>query len=83
MITDDKEKTEVLNACFSSISPQKIVYDLPGKCEVQKEGTGLPLEIDKQIVKGYLTTLNESKSLGPDKQHPRICIEGIGSVTVL
>ena len=35
-------------------------------------GIGLPLEIDKQIVKEYLTTLNEFKSSGPDELHPRV-----------
>ena len=36
-----QQKGETFNSYFSSVFFQRIVYDLPGKCEVQMEGTGL------------------------------------------
>ena len=66
MITDDKEKAEMINSYFCSVFSQRIEYNAPNKCEVQVAGTGWQLEIDKQIVKVYLTTLDEFRSPGPD-----------------
>ena len=75
LITEDKEKAEVFNSYFGSVFSQKRVYDPPGKPEVQTEGAGLQLEIDRQMVKEHLITLNEFKSPGPDELHPRVIKE--------
>ena len=75
MITEDKDKVEVLNSYISSVFSHKTDYEFPNKLEVQGKGTGLQLEIDKQIVKEYFTTLNEFRPLGPDELHPRVLKE--------
>ena len=43
----------------------------------------MQLEIDKQTVKEYLTTLNELKSLGPDELQPRILKELAEDITTI
>ena len=73
MMTDDKEKAEVLNSYFSSVSSHRTAYEPPEKCEVWEEGTGLQLEIDKQIVN--FSSLNEVQSPGPDELHVRVLKE--------
>lgn len=51
MLTGAKENAEVLTSHLSSVFSQKKDYEPPGKCEVPVEGTGLQVEIDKQMNK--------------------------------
>ncbi|KAF7251462.1 Transmembrane protein 94 [Varanus komodoensis] len=71
MITDDKG----LNSYFGSVLSQKKIHDLPDEGEVQAEGAGWELNIDRQVVKDHLIGLNEFKSPGPDEVHPSIIKE--------
>ena len=48
MIKDYKEKPEVLSSNFSLAIPQNILYHSPSKYEIETEGSGLQLEIDKK-----------------------------------
>ncbi|KAF7248208.1 hypothetical protein EYD10_06075 [Varanus komodoensis] len=63
---DDQEKAEVLSSYYGSVFSQKKIYDLPDEGEVQAEGAGLQLKIDRQI------GLNEFKSPGPNELHPSV-----------
>ena len=60
----------MLNSYFGSVFSKKRLYDPPlGKSEVQAE---LQFEIDKEMIKEHLISLNEFKSPGPDELHPRV-----------
>ena len=72
LLLDDKEKAKVLNFYCGSVFSQKWVYDPHGKSEVQAE---LQFEIDKEMVKEHLISLNEVKPPGPDELNPRVIKE--------
>ena len=72
-MTKKKQKCSI--PILAQSFPKRTDYDPPDKCEMQGEGTRLQLEIDKQIVKEYLITLNDFKSPEPDELHSRVLKE--------
>ncbi|KAF7253434.1 hypothetical protein EYD10_01015 [Varanus komodoensis] len=75
IITDSKEKAEMLNTYSGSVFSQKKSYDVPDEGEVQTEGAGSQLKIDRQIIKDHLIGLNKFKLPGPVELHPRFIKE--------
>ena len=75
MTTEDKEKTEVLNAFFTSVFKSQTSYPqgtpLSDLTVSAGEQTKLPM-IQEEIVRDLLLQLDCPKSVGPDEIHPRV-----------
>lgn len=75
MAIKDSDKAEVLAKFFSSVFTQEPPGELP---DFDNRTLNYPFEEIKcnaQVVEKLLGNLNESKSQGPDKMHPRVLKE--------
>ncbi|KAF7239069.1 hypothetical protein EYD10_14280 [Varanus komodoensis] len=72
VMTDDKEKAEVLNSYFALVFSHK---EICTQEEVQAGSERWQPKIDRQMVKEYLDGINTLKSMGPDELYPRVIKE--------
>ena len=75
LITNDKEKANLMNQYFSSVFTKEDMSNLPN-FEVRVFDQPLSeFNITPEMVKKRLEKLNPSKSPGPDGMHPRVLRE--------
>uniref|UniRef100_A0A803SSX5 Reverse transcriptase domain-containing protein n=1 Tax=Anolis carolinensis TaxID=28377 RepID=A0A803SSX5_ANOCA len=75
MLTEDREKAELLNAFFASVFSQKESQPQPQQHGMEEALGEIQPQIGKQLVQEHLATLNEFKSPRPDQLHPRVLKE--------
>jgi len=77
LVTEDAEKTELLNAFFSSVSSAKAGPQESQALEVREEAyreDDFPL-VEEDCMRDRLSDLDAHKSMGPDGMHPRVLRE--------
>ena len=77
MVTEDKDKAEVLVEFFTSVLTNENLQTLPKMTKAEKSDgiTTADLLITEEAVKIKLSKLNPNKSPGPDKLYPRVLKE--------
>jgi len=72
LVTEDAEKAELLNACFSSVFSAKAGPQESQALEVREEACrkdDLPL-VEEDNVRDHLSNLDAHKPMGPNGMHP-------------
>ncbi len=73
--TTDSEKAEMLNTFYTSVFTHEDTYQVPVPDNVFSDEKLTHIEITEAKVKKILKKLNQNKSAGADKHHPRILKE--------
>ncbi|CAM4601780.1 unnamed protein product [Lepidochelys olivacea] len=74
VVTEDVEKTNVLNASFASVFMNKVSSQTAALGSTAWGGGDQP-SVKKEVVRDYLENLCEHKSMGLDALHPRVLKE--------
>jgi len=75
VVTDDKEKADLMNKFFSSVFTKEDLTNMPVFDERTYDHPLFDFPINPDTVKKKLVKLNPSKSPGPDGMHPRVLRE--------
>ena len=82
LVTDEKDKAELLNNYFSSVYTKEDVSNIPNIENRANEQSIESTEITQDIVNKQLAKLNISKAAGPDGLHARVLKELKDEITV-
>ena len=81
IVTDNREKANVLNDYFSSVFTKENLEEIP---EIPQRplphGTLLHIDINEEEVYKLLNSVNTSKSQGVDRMHPKFLVETSSSI---
>ena len=75
LVTNDKEKANLMNQYYSSVFTKEDMSNLPNFEERVFDHPLSEFDITPEMVKKKLEKLNPSKSPGPDGMHPRVLRE--------